>query len=104
MADGAPLLQAIAKIGGQELGHEEQDDGSVNLNKTIKRGKVCVRAVPPEDFTVAQETVSLRDTTYCAMRDRPRVQDLIARGVDPDKARELKSYNQRNDTVEQARD
>lgn len=95
---------AIKEETDQDLETEEQDDGSVNLNKTIKRGKVCIRAVPPEDFTVAQETVSLRDTTYCAMRDRPRVQDLIARGVDPAKARELKSYSQRNDTVEQARD
>lgn len=104
MADMAPMHQAVAALGGQELEPEEQDDGSVDLNSKSLHGKVCLRAVPPEDFTVAADTVSLRDTTYCAMRDRPRVQDLIARGVDPDKARELKPYSQRNDTIELARD
>jgi hypothetical protein len=103
-ADMAPMMQVIASQMGHEVDAEEQDDGSINLNQTTLHGKVCIRAVPPEDFTVAADTVSLRDATYCAMRDRPRVQDLIARGVDPEIARSLKPYSQRNDSVEQARD
>lgn len=104
LAEHAPMLQAVAAQGGDDLDAEEQDDGSVNLNQTKLYGKVCIKAVPPEDFTVAQDAVSLRDATYCAMRDRPRVQELIARGVDPDLARALKPYSMRNDSVEQARD
>lgn len=104
LAEGAPLLQAMAAQDGHELDAEAQDDGSINLNQTRKYGKVCIRSVPSEDFTVGADTVSLREATYCAMRDRPRVQDLIARGIDPEKARALKPYAMRNDAIPQARD
>lgn len=100
----APMVQAIAGQGGQDLDADEQDDGSVNLTQTKLYGKVCIKAFPPEDFTVARDTVNLKDTTYCAVRDRPRVQDLIARGVDAEVARALPSYVRRNDTIELARD
>ncbi len=55
-------------------------------------GRVRVRAVPPEDFTVARDTVRLAETTYCAMRSRPRAQDLIALGYDADKVADLPAY------------
>lgn len=100
----APMLQAVAQMQGQALEPEEQDDGSISLNSTSLHGKVCIRAFPSEDFTVAADTVTLPDATYCAVRDRPRVQDLIARGVDPEKARALKPYSLRNDAIEQERD
>lgn len=76
----------------------------VRAKRKVLSCKVCVKAVPPEDFTVAPDTVALRDATYCAMRDRPRVQDLIARGVDPVTARDLKSYSQPDTSISQARD
>lgn len=104
-AEHAEALQAVAKAMGQELEPEEQDDGSVALNQTQKLVKVCVEAVPPEDFSVARDTkLPLKDTTYCCLRDRPRVQQLIERGVDPDVARSLKSYEDRNEQVERSRD
>src|ERR1043165_4058137 len=103
-AEEAPMLQAMAQMQGQELEPEEQDDGSVALNATSLHGKVHIRAFPSEDFTVGRDTVNLRDATYCAVRDRPRVQELIARGIDPEKARALPPYSLRNDTVEQQRD
>lgn len=104
LAAGAPMLQALAAQDGHDLDAEEQDDGSVNLNQTKKYGKVCIEPVPSEDFTVGADTKSLKTATYCAMRTRPRIQELIARGIDPEKARQLKPYSMRNDTVEIARD
>ncbi len=100
----ADQAQAVAASQDGEIETEEQEDGSVAISRPGKRLKVCVKAVPSEDFTVASDTVLLAETTYCAMRMRPRVQDLIKQGVDAEKARALKPYNQRNDTVEQARD
>ena len=83
---------------------ETREDGSVALQLSELRGRVCVRAVPSEDFTVAADTVALRDTAYCALRDRPRVQDLIARGVDPKLARGLPHATSRQDELEYVRD
>jgi hypothetical protein len=85
------------RAAGQELEAEEQADGSVALVQHQKRLKVCVRAFPSEDFSVAPDTVNLPDATYCVVRDRPRVQDLIARGIGAEKARALPTYSIRND-------
>jgi hypothetical protein len=65
---------------------------------------VKIRAVPSEDFTVAPDTVSLRDATYCAMRSRMRVQDLIDRGLDAEMVRGLKDYSDPSRSVELERD
>jgi hypothetical protein len=105
----AQQAQAVAKAPpdgspGADLESEEQDDGTVQLKRTTRRLKVCIKAVPCEDFTVASDTVSLREANYCAMRSRVRVQDLIADGIDAEKARALPSYSRHNETVEQARD
>jgi hypothetical protein len=100
----AEMAQAIASMQGHELQPEEQDDGSISLKSTKLHGKVKIKAFPSEDFSCASDTVSLRDATYCVVRDRPRVQELIARGIDAEKARELKSYDSRNDAVEHERD
>lgn len=83
---------------------ETREDGAIVLQLRELRGRVCVRAVPSEDFTVAADTVALRDTAYCALRDRPRVQDLIARGVDARLARGLPHATSRQDALENARD
>lgn len=67
--------------------------GDVTYSFTLKpyrtRSAVKIEAVAPEDFGVAIGTVNLRDATYCVMRSRTRVQDLIADGVDADAARAL---------------
>lgn len=100
----APLAQAIAEISGQMLEAQDPEAGKVSLGNKKLHGKVKIMAVPSEDFSVSPDTVSLRDTTYCCMRSRPRVQDLIARGVDPEIARSLPLYTIRNGSVEQERD
>jgi hypothetical protein len=103
-AEMAPQVQAVAQAQGMALESEEQDDGQVSLKSRTLHGKVKIKAFPSEDFTCAPDTVSLRDATYCAVRDRPRVQDLIARGIDAEKARALPAYSIKNDTIEQQRD
>lgn len=70
--------------------------------KPRKRAKVA--AVNPSDFSVAADTVGLRDATYCAMKVRPRAQDLIADGIDPDVVDRLPPYSSNNDVENQARD
>jgi len=103
-AEMAPMLQAMGQMGGHDLDADQQDDGSVNLTEAKLYGKVCIKAFPPEDFTVARDTVNLREATYCAVRSRPRVQQLIADGADAEKVRALPSYYHKNDTIEKARD
>jgi hypothetical protein len=83
----------------------EQDGAFIGVQQQRKlHGKVHVEAWPPEDFAVAVDTVNLRDATYCVARSRPRVQDLIARGVSPEIARALKPYTYPDQQVPQARD
>jgi hypothetical protein len=72
----------------------EQDDG-----------RVCIEAVAPEDFTVSPDTIRLKDAPYCAHRSRPRAQDLIARGIDPELVDQLGAYDaDADDSIKQARD
>lgn len=104
-ADMAELAQAAAPVVlGAEVEAEAQGDGRVALLALRRRGRVRIRAFPSEDFTVAPDTVSLREATYCAVRDRPRVQDLIARGIDAELARTLRSYAAIDGAVSLARD
>lgn len=99
------LMQTLSEaVNGQPLEQEEKDDGSVSLNATVKRGRVCIAPLSSEDFTVAFDTIRLQDATYCAMRARPRVQDLIVQGLDPEKVRNLPSYVIRNDPIVELRD
>lgn len=97
-------LVAVAMAQRPDAELEQGEDGSFSLKSTRLHGKVKIKAFPSEDFTVGRDTVSLKDATYCAVRDRPRVQELIARGLDPEVCRGLSSYAHRNGTIEQERD
>jgi hypothetical protein len=99
-----PMMAQVAQMAQPGAEMQESEDGTFALVTAKLHGKVCIKAVPSEDFTVAPDTVSLRDATYCAMRARERVQELIARGIKPELARELKSYTYPNGTIEQDRD
>lgn len=68
------------------------------------RKRVRVAAVNPQDFTIAGDTVKLSDATYCAMKLRPRAQDLIADGVDQDIVDRLPPYSSAQDMEALARD
>jgi hypothetical protein len=86
----------------------DDETGQSSFAFTLRRerdGRVRIAAVTPEDFTVARDTVRLCDTTYCAHRSRPRAQDLIADGIDPEIVDRLPPYAQTSDeTLVLARD
>lgn len=74
--------------------------------KMVDKGGVKVAACPPEDFTVARDTVELKSTTYCAFRSRPRAQDLVEQGYDSELVSMLPPYGAPSyvDSIQQARD
>lgn len=79
---------------------------SFTLKRLKQRGRVCIQAVPPEDFAISSDATSIKDATYHAHRSRPRAQDLICEGIDPDIVKKLPSYGvqSRDETVQLARD
>ena len=77
----------------QDGGTDEEPTYAFTLVNRKDRSCARIMAVPPEDFAVAEDTVSLGpETTYCAMRARPRAQDLIAEGVPKEKVDAIPSY------------
>src|SRR5581483_3010107 len=102
-AQGAQIEDLKVSDGYDEA--NAQSDPTYDFTVVKPGGRVCLKAVPPEDFTVARDTVFLSEATYCAMRSRPRVQDLIADGMDAEKVRALPMWGADNDGVTaQARD
>lgn len=78
---------------------------SFTVTRTIDNSTARFWPVAPDDFAAAPDTVNIADTTYCVMRARPRVQDLIAEGYDEDKVRSLEPYTFASDqNLQQARD
>lgn len=67
---------------------KEQEAGEplfdFSLEKEAEDGRVRLGAVAPEDITVARDTVRITEATYCAVRIRPRAQDLINQGIKKD--------------------
>lgn len=110
-AEQAELAPAIQAQLGQEapeqadqLQVENREDGSVAMSMSELKGKVCYKAIAPEDFTAAQDTIDLEDTVYCCMRERGRIQAFIERGFDADQVRELPEYARPDQTMDRARD
>jgi hypothetical protein len=85
------------------------DDPEPLFDFTLTRegpdGRCRIKAIAPEDFTVARDTVALKDTSYAAFRSRPRAQELIADGHDADIIDKLPPYGlARDEQVQLARD
>lgn len=102
-------------MGGEqgEQGYEEEEPGEqqafgmyrITARKMIRNGMVRMEAIPPEDFTVSDDTVRLPDTPYCAYRRRCRVQDLLTDGYDADKVAQLYEHETTSEEIiRQARD
>jgi hypothetical protein len=92
------LVQMGLEVVGAEPTDQRDEQGlplyKVTLRQIVKSGRADISVVPPEDFGVARNTVRLSDTTYCVMRTRPLVQDLIEQGYDPDVVRSLPSVSE----------
>jgi hypothetical protein len=108
-------LQELEQLGVEVIGIEpgqpmmgEQgpiETFNVTARKMVRNGKVCINAIPPEDFTVSSDTVVLGETPYCAYRRRVRVQELLADGYDPEKVSTLRADETSGaEIVGQARD
>lgn len=92
----------LAQSEPEEGDEEELYDFSVRRRA---RGRIRIMAVPPEDFTVGADTVRIPDGSYCAMRSRPRAQDLILQGIVAEQVAKLSPYGSfADDGVQQARD
>lgn len=106
----AVAYQMAAKDGeieDAELAEPEEGDEEPLYNFTVckkAKGRIKVWAVPPEDFAVANDTVILSEATYCAMRSRPRAQDLILQGIDEAEVNKLSPYGADSTGVAVARD
>lgn len=58
---------------------------NVTVRKTNKQGRVCIEAVPPEEFLIEPWAVSLEDALFCAHRFRRTVSWWKEQGYDADK-------------------
>lgn len=106
--------QQSCVMDGLEMSDVEQDASvpqamptfSFTLSKTTNKGRVRIADVAPDDFSVAIDTIRLQDATYCCMRSRPRVQDLIADGYDRESVENLPPYGgaSQSENIERARD
>lgn len=104
----AQALQQYGEI--VEVTQQEQPEPAggplftVKVRPVLSPGCVKVEAFPPEDFTVGADTVRLADATYCALRTRQRVQDLVLDGVPEDVVERLSAYSSTDDSLDLARD
>lgn len=89
---------------GADLRTAPEPTYSFTLKKKKDLSRAEYHAFPPDDFSAAADTIRIADTTYCVLRERPRVQDLIAEGFDPEAVRALQPYVDDNTIVQQARD
>lgn len=99
-------LEAASQSGEiVEASQNAQDPSLYDFTlRHVYDGCVKIEAVAPEDITVARDTVWLQHATYVATRSRPRVQDLIADGIDADKLDTLPAWSGYSDEVSEARD
>lgn len=106
--EGKPEEEAVAAVmqHGDALSEAKRDENGLWSYKITRKGKKpCVKAVAPEDFTVSADTVSLKDTPYCAHRSRHRAFELIQMGFDRKKVKNLGTYGVTSDEeIERARD
>ena len=100
----------MALEGGGQLTSEEPSKSApegyydIEVTKTEKKTYARFKAVPPEDFAAADDTVKLKDTTYCVMRSEPRIQTLIEEGYPEEKVMQLKDVSLQDREDDYARD
>lgn len=106
--EGKPQEEAVAAVlqhGDAMSDVKQADDGSWSYKITRKGNRPRVMAVAPEDFTVSVDTVSLRNTPYCAHRARRRLFELLAEGYAREKLERFQTYGTAADSeIDRARD
>lgn len=84
---GPPPLQPAASMQGPM-----PDDGKLydcKIKRTKRDGKLCIEAIPPEEFLTDRRAVSADRITFAAHRSIRSVSDLIEMGVPKKVAHEL---------------
>jgi len=92
------VMAAVMQSGEWQITSSEQtEDGlfNVNLQKTKSEGKVCLDAIPPEEFLINRNAVSLDDAKILARRQRLTISELVDMGYD---AEEIMQYADVDDT------
>jgi hypothetical protein len=98
---GLLLQDGDVEILGQEA-KEEVLAGVPTLLYDIKvrriksRGKVCVEVIPPEDFLIDKEAMTIEEARFCAQRTQKTRSDLIEMGFkreDVDKLTRWRSHD-----------
>lgn len=107
---GLPVLMRCAQEGTVEnvVPGPADEDGlpTVSFDYTPKytKGRIVVESIAPEDLAVAADTKTLATATYCAVRQRPRAQDLISMGYDLETVMSLPAWNSSGNAEGTARD
>lgn len=81
--DSVDVLQHTTEIGIEvdEFGSEiEAPIHSLKIRVNKERGKLCVEAVPPEEFFIDSNARSIDDYYVCGQKTEMRVGDLVAMG------------------------
>ena len=85
-----------------EMGMQmERPSIEVKIMRKNKTGKLCIESVPPEEFFVNREAVSIDDCYVCGQRTELRVGDLVEMGYDFDEVSNLSGVSY-NDTMSEA--
>lgn len=69
---------------GKNAPPPEMEDGKLydcKIKRTNKKGRLCIEAVPPEEFLTDRRAVSSSEITFAAHRSIRTVSDLIEMGV-----------------------
>ncbi|QTC88101.1 portal protein [Brevundimonas pondensis] len=78
------LLEDLNKARKAELVESSEDEAglSVRIKLTRPVDKVCIEAIPPEEFLISRDARSLDEAAFKAHRTTKTVSDLIALGYD----------------------
>ena len=74
---------------------------SATIMKEMKKGKVCVEAVPPEEFLISRRAKTIGEASFVAHQTRKTQSELIDAGYPRDVIEGLPDDRERNDTPEE---
>lgn len=77
---------------GQPVQYEEPRY-DLKVKTVVSKGRLCVEAVPPEEFLIERGALSLRDARVVGHRRRRMRSDLIEEGYDEAKVNQIPGYD-----------
>ncbi len=98
---------ATSQMAADEQGNlvsDPQRTHDVKIKRTYSGGKVCVEAIPPENYGKDGDTKTCDDSKFQYHREQKSRSDLIAMGFDRKKVEALNKVSDEESTAEIARD